>query len=514
MSLTSIITGRRPRIAVRLAFGQGRRSPAIGRTLAVVAGKSAAGAGTANVVTSIYSSDEASAHFGPGTSGHLQCAAAFDVDAKAKILAVIAADSTATAATFTPNSIAGTATASGTMLVRFADCILPVTVTNTDTADQVGAAILAAYAKHPECPVVPTYASPNLTFTSKDKGTQTPQIKWMISDVPAGITFTATSGTLDSAGGANELDWSAAYAALSASGEQVDLIVPATNITAALTEATTGLRDRVVAAAQPGVEKWWGVVLGQTTTYATATTQADSFDLGTVNPATEPGWWFQIVWAKNNYGLPWVVAARAAAARLRETATNINHRWCDIETGYTLAGLTLPVTDADYPTDTEIENCLSNGVTPIAYNKSGGTGYIVWPVTTKHVTGGAADFRASETNVPDTTVYAARYLKTMFADQDWEFGADDNADGSIPDTLAAQTVTPSMAKSYYLAVYKGPELAKYLDQTYRDDGGVLHDVDDLVDAQWGSGVLDVLGPILVKRWLRAIGLDLREYGTG
>lgn len=515
MTVTSIIVGRTPRIAVRLAFGQGRRTPATGRTIAVVGGKSATGTGVVNVVTSLASADEAVTHFGPGTGAALAVAGIFAVDARAKVRGIVAGDSTATVAT-KDTVLTVPPTLAGTFSFQIGDCILPVSHAALETLDNIGAAIVAAYAAHPESPCVITYAAgtDTITLTSKDKGTQCPGIKWRVYNVQAGLTFTPSSGTLDTGGGANELDWSAAYAALSASGEQIDLIIPCTNTTAAFTVATTGLRDRIVAAAQPGVEKWWSVVIGQNGSVATATTQADSFDLGTVNPATEPGWWFQIICAKNNYGLPWVIAARCAAARAGDTATNPNKRWCDIQSGRVIPGITLPITDADYITDAEIETCLSNGVTPIRHDKAAVASYLVWPITTKHVTGGAADYRSSDTGIVDTTVWASRFIKTSFADQDWEYVSADNTDGTVPDNLAAQTVTPSMAASFYCGVYKGPTLSKYLDPTYVDDVGVTHDIDDLVEFSIGAGTLDGLGPLLVKRWLRAIGLDLREYGTG
>lgn len=523
--MTSLVTGRTPTIAIQLAFGQGRRSPSLGRGLIVISNNAAAATGADDTLTQLYDEDEALDFFGAGYCGHLMCKDIWEVDSKAIVYGLVAADSTGTAAD-RDVVLAGPATAAGTAHVRVGDCILDVPVAVADTEDVFGAAIVAAYAESTTCPSVITYdaLSNTLTFTTKSLGTQATQIRIRMYDIPAGLTVDGAASvntTHNTTPGTNSPNWSSALAAMYAAfPPDVEFILPATNITADLTAATTGLKDRLLAASQPDVKDWANAVIGQCpAAVATATTQADSFDDGGMDPTSESSYWFSIFCCKGNWGLPWEVAARYAAARAADTRTDRNKRWCGLNQGRKLPGLTVPITDAEYMTRADIDACLVNGVTPAYYDKASGTGGVRWPVTCKHSTGGAFDYRASDTNIPDVLMYVGKLVSIRFGDKDWEKLAEDDADGNPPDDLPARTVTPSIATSAYNALYCGTELygQGYVDKTYVDDGGDTRNATDLtsfeVDAVT-AGILNGYVPVFVTRWLRGIGIKISEYGRG
>lgn len=506
-----------PAIRLNVLLGQGTRSPGAGeRRILMVGPRAYSHAGTVQgsldatttdglAVYPIYSETTAADYWGYGSYLHLMARAIFANWRNAPLYAICAGKGTATQGTDT-TALAGPASATATMIFKVCDTEYSLAITSGDSADTVGAAVAALINADPDIPVTAAYATPTLTIKAKNCGEDNVQIKWSTENLPSGITFTPANGTMDA--GMTGLGYSTAYATAFALDTRWTYVVPATNTLSLITTATTGLKARIKANCTADVQKRMSAILGDTdATNTDALAFADGMDDETVT-ADEPGWRFQCVWAKGNLNLPWIVAACVAAQRGKATSGDINENWGGFA-GKILDHVVAPDAASSWPSYTEVSQCINGGVTPCQYDSDSGTVTVVRSVTCKHLTSGADDYRARDTNVLDVSDYVAYGLAASIADEFDGFRiADDDSSGNPPANLAAKTTTPALIRQ---------TIARLLVQDYESAGAIIN-VDDHLDElvvernSSNSQRVDAEIPIEVARWLLQFGGNVREVG--
>lgn len=158
-------------------------------------------------------------------------------------LDVIPVDDAAGTAATGDTTVVGTATEDGTLTVNVASetnktpYTFPITVTNTDTATAVGAAIEAALPTEARIPVTAVNTAGAVVLTAKNSGTQGNAISISISGAVAGLTFTMTGMS----GGATDPSLTAVIAAIQGKRYQFIMVPSGWDVTALKTELE--LRD-------------------------------------------------------------------------------------------------------------------------------------------------------------------------------------------------------------------------------------------------------------------------------
>ncbi len=519
MPLTSIMNGRVPQFVFSIALALGVRAVAGERAILVASPNKAAASGMDDTVYEITSNESAIAIIGQGFPGHRIIKSMLAAEERAKMYVVICPDNAATASTKT-HVLGGAVTVAGVLKYQIADEILEISVTVAEPLDTIGAAIVAEGTAHPDAPVLLTYdaGTDTVTSTAKGLGAEGDLLKFRWYDLPTGLTVSNGTGNL--AGGTGSAGWSTAFAAAFAGGIDFDFVVPATNVTATLTTATTGLRDRIQTQALPANGKPMNVVLGYCTTGAAARTAADSFDLGT-NDYTEVGWRFQGINAPVHFLEPWCIAGAVCAVRAVATqGTHRNDNWPGIWPGSSvqIRGLnTTGIATADYPTKTDWNTDLSNGISPLAYDYATGTCKLVGSCTMKHVTGGAYDYRASWTNHIDVMDGLAVYCTQRVADAYPNKLITDDVAGRPPENLGENSITPSMIKTVLAAAYGELVGYEWVDATYVSGTGVTTDVCDLFVVERDATVPNFANArvaAFVRDWFLGAGIMYEEYGAG
>lgn len=448
MATTIPISRKTPIIAFEVALAQLARAPGTGTRKVLILGAydDTITATTVNEPVRPSNELDAAARFGDGRALQRAHAAALDEWRGADVWCVPVAKGAGATSGVDTTIIAGTATETKTLLFRFGNRILPISVPNTTTAAALGPLIVAAITNATYLPITAA-GTATVTMTWKDKGVESLHGKWYIDpqSIPAGITFTPSFGTMDV--GTVDHEWSAAFAAAFASTRRWTYVVPCTNTLATLNAGTGNLKTRISDAALASVDKRMQVILGHCGIETAAATLADGFDNGTVL-SSEPGWRFQVAWAQDQMEEAYVTAARVAARRALEESIDPNANWC----GYFGAvlrssGFLPPPLAASYPLDTDIEAALNAGVTPIAYDAEAQTGRVVLSITTKCTTGTAADFRAMTTNKITVCDVIATDLRDFLGDRFNGFRMVANAaDGDAPEKMPPKCTSPTLVE--------------------------------------------------------------------
>jgi phage tail sheath gpL-like len=515
--MTSILTGRVPMFVFSIALAMGVRAISGERAVLVVGTNAAAVvAYIDDTVYDVTSEADAIAIYGRGFPAHRVIKNMYAAEPNVKIRAVIAGDNAATAATKSC-ALAVLPTVAGVLKLQVADEILEISVTAGEAINDIGAAIVAEYALHPDCPAVITFATPNVIITAKGLGVEGNLLKYRWYDIPTTLTISNSSGVL--AGGTGTPGWSTAYAAAFGGGAAIDFVVPTTNTTATLITATTGLRDRIQTMALPANGKPMNAILGWCGTGADARTAADSYDLGT-NAYTEVGWRFQIIDAPSSYNEEWCVAGAVAAVRSVATdGESRNYNWPGIwPDSIQIAGLIVTgIALSDYPDKADWNTDLSNGVSPLSYDYTTGVVRLVGSCTCKHVSGGAPDFRAAWSNHIDVmdalAVYCTAKVATAYAHKNIA----DDVNGRPPEKLGENSVTPSMVKTILEGGYVDCVGFEWVDETYVDGAGVTKSVYPLFEVARDASTPEFCNakvPAFVRDWFLGAGIQYEEYGTG
>lgn len=154
---------------------------------------------TANTPVRVYSPDQVGKLAGFGSAVHRAAKGVFTGNGyTTQVWAAIQAESAAPSAVAATGTLAitHTATETGTLAVYIDGTYYPISVTADSTVDTIGAAIVAALAADPDCPVAGVNTTGSVALTAKNRGTMGNEISIAISakneTVPAGVTYTVT----------------------------------------------------------------------------------------------------------------------------------------------------------------------------------------------------------------------------------------------------------------------------------------------------------------------------------
>lgn len=415
-------------------------------------------AGTQADATPVFvaSQDDAALLFGRGSELHRMAKSVFAQYPDALVYAVSSAEAgTAASATLT---FATTSTGAFTVRLVIGGRTVEASVASGDSATVIAAAVADAILDDADMPVTAQNSAGVLTITAKHTGTRgnaiaidtllvpptgaTP-VRVTTSSTSSGYATTCTlsnNGTMGSeytlASGATDDSLTAALGAIDST--KYDRIV--------LAHRTTTQLDAVVAQ----IDSLAGVAsqLRQQAICATNATLANATTLATGRNASR----LQIVWHHATSTTLEEVAAQVAAARLigdgnaggvlpgeaTDPAANLD--------GCRLATVLAQRYIADQPTATELQSALSNGLTPIVPNGTGGRTAICRSITSRSLSGGVNNYAVLDTTnvtVPDATADDLQtFLATSLAGAKL---AEDPADGSIP--RGANVVTPKSIRS-------------------------------------------------------------------
>ncbi len=351
---------KRPGFIAKIIFGGGAVSAGSGRLKVLCVGmKGAAGTIVADgAPVRVTSEDEIDVVAAPGSQLACMAYEALKKDSVELWLAAVTEPSGGTAATATV-VIGGSWSAGGVVRFRLNGKSVFVNVDPTDTIDDVGADLAAAFNAKTRLPATAAYnsATDTLTLTIKQKGASGKD--WLLyhddTDRPTGMTVTlAGSATVNTSG-------VRFGAASSGTGSE--------DVTTLLTKLQTGTYDRIAPAQNdPTNAALWEshvnlkagalkllleqLVFGHNGTLSAAQSIAQT----TLNAFRA-----QVVWCRNGENHPALLAARKAAIRsVTEQAT-----WVPDYNGLKLTDMAPQAFEADIPTDPELDVALNNGVTPI-----------------------------------------------------------------------------------------------------------------------------------------------------
>lgn len=396
-----------PRYIAKILLAAGAVSAASQRLKCLLVGKkTSAGSMTLDdTPVKITSVDDLDTKAGAGSQLALMGYPALSVPSIELWIAAITEPGAGTAATVTI-LIGGTWSTAGLLRFRLAGITVTVSVTATNTVDEVGAAMATAFNAKTRLPVTAAYNSSTdtLTLTTKNKGAN--EKDWILyyvsDDAPSGITMTITGSATVNTNGVRF------GASASGTGEE-----DATTLITKLQKTryariAVGHNDATNAALwETMVDTKAGplsllldqLVFGHNGTKS----QAISLAQTTLNAFRA-----SVVWLRNSENHPAQVAALVAAFRSAYEQTNPLYDW----DGFRLSYLKAQAFEADVPSDTEQDECLNAGVTPLT--TVDGNVQIVRMVTSYCVSGGVQDERCLDIGDVTVTDYATLDIKLMY----------------------------------------------------------------------------------------------------
>jgi len=282
-----------------------------------------------------------------------------------------------------------------------------VNVTATNTIDEVGAAMALAFNAKTKLPVTSAYVgtgtTDTLTLTTKNLGvTEKDHILYYVpDDAPTGIILTITGSAAVNTNGVR-------FGVAGGTGAE-----DATNIIAKLQKTryariAVGHNDSVNTAlwetmvntkAGPLSLLLDQLIFGHNGTKSQAITTAQT-NLNNFRA--------QLIWMRNSENHPAVVAALVAAFRSVNEQTNPIYDW----DAFALTYLRPQAFEADIPSDTEQDDCLNAGVTPIT--TVDGNARIVRMITSYCVSNSVQDERCLDIGDIVMTDYATLDIKSMY----------------------------------------------------------------------------------------------------
>lgn len=319
------------KLAVRTLPGNPQRVLIIGQQL---------DSGTQPALTpvDVFSDDQVATLFGRGSQAHLMARAAMMANAYLQLTIIGVSDVAASIAAKGELTFTGTASASGLASLTVGTTRIDVAVQNAETAEAIAQAISVAVNKSADLPVTASSAAGKLTLTAKNKGEQGNDIQLKFSCTAPDVT--AVLAAMSSGQGSPDI--AAALAAVVAGGHNI--IVSPFSTEAAL----TALRTHLDFVSGPMEQRGAIGTYGWVKTLASGTTLASKINSGRITAA----------WHNGSAKLPCEVAAAYAAvlASEEDPARPLN----------TLELKGLDVTNiSKWPSRTEQENALYNGVTPL-----------------------------------------------------------------------------------------------------------------------------------------------------
>ncbi len=445
-----------------------------------VGNKTSSGTGVIGKLYAILSADDAKTLWGAGSELHLMAIAAFAAYKGVTLyqMAITSSVGVAASATLT---FTGPATSAGTVEVTVGGRTIQVPYASGAADTAVAALVEAAIDDQTDWGVTASVAAAVVTVTAKHAGPRGNYISLRASiSSGTGVGVTASAAYLGS--GATSDDPQAALDAIAP--ERMHYIV------APYQDATQLAKFKTHADLYAGPDHGRRdvFVFGSIDSLANTTTVATGLNAG----RGQVGWHF------NADDTPAEIAAGLAAKRSREEAidpaANLD--------GYVITGLRPQVSSADWPTQTEQNSALNNGITPLAIVN--GTVTIGRSVTTRSQdAAGNPSYSVLDTSkvvVPD---FVGDDVSADWVAQYPNFkAAPDNANG---DPIPEGVLTPSMARTWLYGRLKAHEAA-----------GRIVDVDaniDFLKVELASGgrFLATI-PVDVIEGAHQLAADVRQIG--
>lgn len=304
--------------------------------------------------------------------------------------------------------ITGTWTTAGTLRFRIAGREVQVSVTATNSIDEVGAAIVLAINANQRLPVTAAYdgtgTTDTVTITTKNKGAN--EKDWILyydpTDAPSGIAFAIT--------GSASLNTNGVRFGASSSGTGAE------DVTTCLTKLTKTRYARIAIGHNDSTNTaLWethlsnkagplSLLLDQLLVGHNGT-KAQAIAVGQTNLNAFRA---SVMFDRNSENHPCEVAALIAAARSVQEQANPIFDW----DGYLLEYLRPQAFEADMLSDTEQNDCLNAGVTPLA--TVDGVSRIVRMITSYCVSNAVQDERCLDIGDITMTDFATLDIKLMY----------------------------------------------------------------------------------------------------
>lgn len=457
----------------------------------------------------VFSSDDATAKFGKSSMLHRMARSIFRQYPTAEIWATPVAEPAASVKANQTLVFVGTASYSGMLQIFIDGETIEVSVAVGDTAAALATRVATELlTNHQDCCVTAQVSTATVTFTAVHVGTHYNGLpiagRWVSGTafVDIGTSATDAFGITGAFGGTSLASGTGSYnvttALASFSTERYHVVVPGFTDTTNILRVADDLESKSAATAM-----LWGECVA-----ASSKSPANAIaDSTTVNRAL-----VEIVQQYNSQHDPAVIAAQHAAARFigdsicggkvigqaTDPASNLN--------GLKLRDVQANRVPTEYPSRTEVESMLANGITPLVPDP-GRPGYVMSPsvITTRFKdSSGGYNYGVWKVKAVTVSHYVAervkREVEAAFA------GCKLKKDPTDGKPIRQQkVVTPSMIRAFVLSVLKNLE-----------EELIISDVDDhlneLVAGMNSSNPqrVDLIIPELPIRDLDIIGLRVDQ----
>lgn len=315
-----------------------RNLPANPQRVLLIGQRMATGSVAALVATPIFADSDAATYFGAGSQLHLMCRAAIRANQQLDLTAIAVDDAAGVLATGTI-TIAGPATGSGVLSLWIGMRNVQLAIASGDSANTIATALNTAIGYLGDLPVTTGVANPVVTLTAKNKGTGGNLIPLSATCTAAGVTATIVA----MANGATDPDITSALAAVFP--VRYHLIAQPYPDTTTLGLVKTHLDAVSGKVEQRGARGY----VGLTGTLAASITVA----------GLKPFERLCFPWSRGNRAMPCEVGAAYAAYRasVDDPAMPLDDE--------VLPGIPIPPAGSDWPSRTEQESALHNGLTAL-----------------------------------------------------------------------------------------------------------------------------------------------------
>lgn len=382
-------TTRRPMRAYEFNVANAQRGLVpIDRNLALVGTFNAAGSATAGTIYAVSEESKADSLFGQGSELALMCKWAlkgFRAYGKSANLYAIGITPVVSAAAVETLTTTGTASASGDLVIRIAGRTIRTGVTSGDVQNTITAALEAAIdAEVANLPVTAGSATNVVTCTHVDHGVNGNDVLYEVIEEPAGVSVALAQ----SAPGAGAVDITAS----------LDLLIDRNyHVIAIANKTTTDTADlglHLTSMWAAGENKWRFAVMAERGTLAAAQLLADD---------EQTRYDMSVISAEGFRNTGGEIAAYGAAILAAEDdpAQPFN--------GIDLPDLYMP-TDANVPTNTEIETGIAGGLTMLTVNDQKTSAKMVRYLNIKTVHNSVAFLAMQDITIPRSMAYTAEQV--------------------------------------------------------------------------------------------------------
>lgn len=452
-----------------ILFNQGSGGDTIGQRYILLGGnKTSAGSETADTLGDPIADDaDAKNRFGARSELYQMFRVARSVNPLARIYAIAIAENGSAAAATRAITFANAATASCNGYVDWGGETVSFSVASGDSVTTIAAAAKAAInsASQGSWPLTSDNSSGVLTLTAANGGPRgdnvVGRVRIRFDKSTTDVATTISYGAVSSGTGADDTTNAVGVVANGTYYYQAWACTATSGLTA--TDSGAGeVVANVISQALPANGKDQQAFFGLVGTASQATTVASSTG---GNSALA-----KFFWSENSpYTSGMIAALHASLAQVLE-GTHPSANWNGYAHGDgTPYPMPAPYLTTDYPTASELESCLRNGVTPIEITALG-TPRVCRVVTSKCLVSGTTttDYRAREGHIPSAVHFAWATLQGRYVAQAQPFAGADPGEGQPP---VAATDTPSSIKAIVEKVtrdlcgstpldsYEGPILA-------------------------------------------------------